>query len=212
MFGINNIWIVVILLLLFHLFQLSLEDYDKSLPSLDRNKFWENKAYIYRLVYYINLFYIIFYIVFVICFSIYYFYKKNVQKQLFSNLVKQQNQTSTQLCNTIPVTFNPTIEWITYIFQWFLFVIFIINLLIFGLLSMQTYYDLNINKNPEYINDAKYFFIPLFAFFNILLNISLWSLVDKEKQHMRDLFAEQQTEKAIACLCPTNTLPISLAH
>jgi hypothetical protein len=128
---------------------------------------------------------------------------------LFSNLVKQQNQTSTQLCNTIPVTFNPIIEWITYIFQWFLFVIFIINLLIFGLLSIQTYNDLINNVDDK---DPKYFFIPLFAFFNILLSMSLWNLVDKERQHMRDLFAEQQTEKAIACLCPTNTLPISSAH
>jgi hypothetical protein len=132
-------------------------------------------------------------------------YKKSIELQLFSTQLQQQNLHASNLCAKTPVTFDPKIE------NEISFILYILSGLIvyslFRFLWLLSNYN-NVqsveinspcNKDISTITGPRSWYIVQ-AILDLMLNGTLMACLYVERQHMHDIFAEQQTEKAIACL------------
>jgi len=217
-------WILVSLLIGLHVFQFcyfywQFDEYMKN-KNKDKNKDIDkfknacifknlllNSELFFRIYLFLNSSYFVIYGYIIFHLIKYKNYKKSIQHQLYSSQLQQKNPNSSNLCAKTPVTSDPVIEkeisWILYILSG---LIAYSGLRFFYLLS---YYKViqnsdhlqhkNCNDFSKLITDTRFWYI-LQAFFDILLNGMLMACIYLERQHMRDIFAEQQTEKAIACL------------
>jgi len=215
-------WILVSLLIGLHLLQFCYFywQFDEYMKNKDKNKDIDkfkkfknacifknlllNSELFFRIYLFLNSSYFVIYGYIIFHLIKYKNYKKSIQHQLYSSQLQQKNPNSSNLCAKTLVTSDPVIEkeisWILYILSG---LIAYSGLRFFYLLSY--YKDIknsdtkSCNNYSPYITNKRFWYI-LQAFIDFSLNGMLMACIYLERQHMRDIFAEQQTEKAIACL------------
>jgi len=143
-----------------------------------------------------------FYKIFLLYLFVYSIYMYFIRQSLIRNLIDKKQQTKIptpeKLCNDEKqvLKLNPIISGITWFFQSILFLILCVNIYFFYI---------KVTERPP-VDQLQYNQYIMWSFGDLVLNFILMGCMWTQRQYLHDIFAEQQTEKDLACACPSKTI------